>query len=298
MAKEARGLICLALTPERCDELGLDLMAAKNEAPLETAFTVSIEAARGRYDRDLRPRPRAHDPGRDRSPLEARRPAPAGPHLPAEGEAGRGPGAHRPHRGERRSGAARRPDPGRGDLRDHERGRDDGPRSRPGPVLRAPRAEDDHGRRPDRLPAPDREAGRARRRDPTADRVRRVQRASATARWSTTSTTRDGQGRRRRQGGRARARPQRVPHRRRLPQPALRLRRAARGRAGDDRARGARRAPLPLPGGARDRPAQQASRLQAPGETASTRSRRTSSSGCRPTCATTGSAPRSSATSA
>jgi 3,4-dihydroxy 2-butanone 4-phosphate synthase/GTP cyclohydrolase II len=47
MAKEARGLICLALTPERCDELGLDLMAAKNEAPLQTAFTVSIEASEG-----------------------------------------------------------------------------------------------------------------------------------------------------------------------------------------------------------------------------------------------------------
>jgi 3,4-dihydroxy 2-butanone 4-phosphate synthase/GTP cyclohydrolase II len=47
MAKEARGLICLALTPERCDELGLDLMAAKNESPFETAFTVSIEARDG-----------------------------------------------------------------------------------------------------------------------------------------------------------------------------------------------------------------------------------------------------------
>jgi 3,4-dihydroxy 2-butanone 4-phosphate synthase / GTP cyclohydrolase II len=47
MAKEARGLVCLALTPDRCEELGLDLMAAKNEAPLETAFTVSIEAAHG-----------------------------------------------------------------------------------------------------------------------------------------------------------------------------------------------------------------------------------------------------------
>src|SRR5918997_1497667 len=47
MAKEARGLICLALTPQRCDELGLDLMAAKNEEPLQTAFTVSVEAAEG-----------------------------------------------------------------------------------------------------------------------------------------------------------------------------------------------------------------------------------------------------------
>src|SRR6186997_451396 len=47
MAKEGRGLICLALTPERCDELGLDLMAAKNESPFQTAFTVAIEAREG-----------------------------------------------------------------------------------------------------------------------------------------------------------------------------------------------------------------------------------------------------------
>src|SRR5438477_6597069 len=47
MAKDGRGLICLALTPERCDELGLDLMAAKNESAFETAFTVSIEARDG-----------------------------------------------------------------------------------------------------------------------------------------------------------------------------------------------------------------------------------------------------------
>src|ERR671936_810987 len=47
MAKEGRGLICLALTPARCDELGLDLMAAKNESPFETAFTVSTDARDG-----------------------------------------------------------------------------------------------------------------------------------------------------------------------------------------------------------------------------------------------------------
>lgn len=47
MVKEARGLVCLALTPQRCEQLGLSLMTAKNEAPLETAFTVSIEAASG-----------------------------------------------------------------------------------------------------------------------------------------------------------------------------------------------------------------------------------------------------------
>ena len=47
MATHGRGLICLALSAERCEELGLNLMAAKNEAPLQTAFTVSIEAVEG-----------------------------------------------------------------------------------------------------------------------------------------------------------------------------------------------------------------------------------------------------------
>jgi 3,4-dihydroxy 2-butanone 4-phosphate synthase/GTP cyclohydrolase II len=47
MAKEARGLICIALTGERCAELGLELQAAKNEDPLKTAFTVAIDAREG-----------------------------------------------------------------------------------------------------------------------------------------------------------------------------------------------------------------------------------------------------------
>src|SRR5215218_10668098 len=47
MAKNGRGLICLSLTGERCDELGLDLMAAKNESPFQTAFTISVEAREG-----------------------------------------------------------------------------------------------------------------------------------------------------------------------------------------------------------------------------------------------------------
>ncbi len=47
MTRQAGGWICLALTGERCDELGLELMAAKNESPYETPFTVTIEAAEG-----------------------------------------------------------------------------------------------------------------------------------------------------------------------------------------------------------------------------------------------------------
>ncbi len=47
MATHARGYICLAMTPGRCDHLGLELMAAKNNSAYETPFTVSIEAREG-----------------------------------------------------------------------------------------------------------------------------------------------------------------------------------------------------------------------------------------------------------
>ena len=47
MARFGRGLICLALTEERCKELDLPLMVENNTSPYGTAFTVSIEA-RGR----------------------------------------------------------------------------------------------------------------------------------------------------------------------------------------------------------------------------------------------------------
>jgi len=47
MATHGRGLICLTLTGERLDQLGLPLMASKNSSRHETAFTVSIEAREG-----------------------------------------------------------------------------------------------------------------------------------------------------------------------------------------------------------------------------------------------------------
>ena len=47
MATHGRGLICLCLTPERCEELGLRQMTDQNETPFGTAFTVSIEAREG-----------------------------------------------------------------------------------------------------------------------------------------------------------------------------------------------------------------------------------------------------------
>src|SRR5689334_12674036 len=44
MARHARGLICLALTSQRVEQLGLGLMSANNSTRHQTAFTVSIEA--------------------------------------------------------------------------------------------------------------------------------------------------------------------------------------------------------------------------------------------------------------
>ncbi len=47
MASQGRGLICLTLTEERCQQLDLPLMVSRNSARFSTNFTVSIEAAQG-----------------------------------------------------------------------------------------------------------------------------------------------------------------------------------------------------------------------------------------------------------
>ena len=47
MATHGRGLVCLCLTEERCEELNLRQMTDRNETPFGTAFTISIEAREG-----------------------------------------------------------------------------------------------------------------------------------------------------------------------------------------------------------------------------------------------------------
>jgi 3,4-dihydroxy 2-butanone 4-phosphate synthase/GTP cyclohydrolase II len=47
MARFGRGLICLSMTRQRVEQLGLQYMAPKNQSPHQTAFTVSIEAREG-----------------------------------------------------------------------------------------------------------------------------------------------------------------------------------------------------------------------------------------------------------
>ncbi len=116
MAKEGRGLICLSLTPERCDELGLDLMAAKNESSFETPFTVSIEAREG-VTTGISAHDRAHtiqvaiDP--ESAPRDLVQP---GHRVPAQEPRRRRARAGGADRGGRRSGAARWSEPGRRDL--------------------------------------------------------------------------------------------------------------------------------------------------------------------------------------
>jgi len=47
MARYGRGLICLSMSGEKCDQLGLPMMVDNNTSPFETGFTVSIEARHG-----------------------------------------------------------------------------------------------------------------------------------------------------------------------------------------------------------------------------------------------------------
>src|ERR687897_410208 len=132
MATHARGLICLCLTPERCDDLGLEQMARQNETPLGTAFTVTIEAREGVTTG-------ISAPDRSRT-IQVAVDASKGRHDLVT------PGHIFPLR------------------------------ARAGPVLRGARDQAADDRRPDRVPAADGEAGRARCAGATADGVRRVQR--------------------------------------------------------------------------------------------------------------------------
>ena len=176
MTRQAGGWICLALTPERCDELGLELMAAKNESAYETPFTVTIEAREGvttgisTSDQAQTMRV-AIDPAKGPGdivvpghvhPLKARGGGvlertghteasvdlarlagvtPAGVICEIQNEDGSMARARRPRR-----------------------------------LLPQARPEDDHDRRSDRLPPPPRQARRARRVDQAAHGLRRVRR--------------------------------------------------------------------------------------------------------------------------
>ena len=249
MAKYGRGLICLPMSAERIDRLGLNMMVGDNQAPLGTAFTTSITARRasGRESRRRTARPpfcrrcartprrRVHHARLRLSAARARR---------------RRAGAHRPDRGRGRPGAAGGAQAGGRHLRDSERRRHDGAARRPGRFRQAAQPQDRHRRRHHRIPAAQRDDGPAHRRGEAADRIRRVHRdrVSQPGRFHRTSGAGDGQGRSAADPG---ARASRVPARRRFrlfaaqhAQPAARRdganRGGGRGRAALSQARGER----------------------------------------------------------
>ena len=236
MAKEGRGLICLALTPQRCDELGLDLMAAKNESPFETPFTVTIEARDG-VTTGISAADRARTIQVAIDPQSAPRDLVQPGHVfPLKAK----PGGVLERTGQTEASV---------DLARLaglnpagvicEVMNDDGTMAR---VPDLERYCERHGLK--MVTVADLIAYR-RRHDKLVERVvstrlptgvRRVRRRRLPLAGRRQAPRGDGQGRDRRAGGRARARALRVPDRRRLPLAALRLRRAARVGAGHDRA--------------------------------------------------------------
>ena len=161
MVTHARGLVCLCLTEERCDELGLRQMTDQNETPFGTAFTVTVEAREG-VTTGISAHDRAHT-------IQVAVDPSSGPRDLVQ------PGHIFPLRA-RRGGVLQRSGQTEAavDLARLagvipagvvcEIMKDDGTMARVPDldrVLRHARAEDDHGRRPDRVPAPPREARRA-----------------------------------------------------------------------------------------------------------------------------------------
>ena len=189
MATHGRGLICLCLTPERCDELELRPMTDHNETPLGTAFTVSIEAREG-----VSTGISAHD--RARTIQVAIDPSSVAHDLVQPGHVF--PLRSKPGGVLQRSGQTE----AAVDLARLagvipagvvcEIMNDDGTMARVPDLVaycETARPEDGHGRGPHRVPPACGEARGARRIRPAPDRVRRVPWRSRTARYSRTSST-------------------------------------------------------------------------------------------------------------
>ena len=297
MATHGRGLICLCLTPERCDELGLRQMTDQNEAPHGTAFTITIEARDGistgisAADRArtiqvaVDPTSTPHDlvqPGHV-FPLRAK----TGGVLKRSGQTEAAVDLAR-LAGLTPAGVV------------CEVMNEDGTMSRVPDLVRFCER---HGLALVTV------ADLIEYRRQTEKLVERVvsvrlpteygdfQAVAYRETADRQAARRARQGRRRRSRERARPGALRVPHRRRLPLAPVRLRRPAERRAGQHRGGRKRRAPLPRAGGQRESGSSTSFARTSSRSRVATRSRRTSSWGSRPTHASTGSARRSSPTS-
>ncbi len=146
MTKYGRGLICVAMTNERADELGLPLMTDNNTDPQRTAFTISVDA-------DVRFGVTTGISAYDRAKtiqvlLDPRRPTPGSPaartHLPPSGPARRCPPPGRTDGGCRGPGPSGGASGCGGDLRDPQGRRHHGPASGAGRGGQSPRPEVHH----------------------------------------------------------------------------------------------------------------------------------------------------------
>ena len=171
------GVICAPITPERADELELPLMVSNNTESQRTAFTVSVDAAKGTTTGISAARPGGDDRRADRPGHPARGSAPARPHLPAAVPDRRGAQARRPHRGRRRPRPLAGLTPA-GVLCEvvTEDKAVDGSAARARGVRGAPPVAHHQHRRPDPLPAPERDAGQAGGPGPDPDRGRGLHR--------------------------------------------------------------------------------------------------------------------------
>jgi len=159
MARYGRGLICLTLTRQRCDQLRLPLMVSNTDLRKTTNFTISIEAAEG-----VTTGISAHDRARtilaavapEARPDDLRQPGHIFPLMAQP----RSAHARGPHGGGLRSCAACGARARRRDRRDPERRRRDGTARRPHAIRAAPQVEDRHDRGLDRVSPADRRVGR------------------------------------------------------------------------------------------------------------------------------------------
>ncbi len=130
------GIVCAPLTATDARRLNLPPMVAANDAPLGTAFTISVDVKHGHHHRHLGRAALQHGESAGERQHGRERLRPSGPRLPADREGGRRADALGPHRGRGRPLRARQPAPGRGHLRTRQRRRHR------------------HGRAADRRPSP------------------------------------------------------------------------------------------------------------------------------------------------
>jgi 3,4-dihydroxy 2-butanone 4-phosphate synthase/GTP cyclohydrolase II len=129
MATHARGWICLALTSRALRRARPRAHDAKNDTPYETPFTVTIEAAEG-VTTGISAADRAHTIRTAVDPANGPSAIVKGGHVnPLKAKPGGVLERTGPHRGVGRPRAPGRLPAGRRHLRDHERGRVDGPSS-------------------------------------------------------------------------------------------------------------------------------------------------------------------------